>query len=501
MGKLDKIKQESRYRKAIRESLKKLITEQPIPQPKTVLVSNCDPNSTNTPNGTPGQQWITSDTMNMLVDDNGVIREPVVGDIFTGTSGGPGTVQMTYIAVQVGTASPNNPQYTWPITTCTNTSGNYSPGVEVTFKTCLDMNTPSYYTFCMPDSGYPFGPTAPPQIGQTYVNTNTVNSPIEGVKGFVMNIGGTCNSIQNGQQWTTMTVPVGNCPACCDAGQPLIFSPMHTSIWDMLGFPAQGACTQACPGTGGTTSGCTDPQAINFDPNAIGCPDAAGNPDPTDMSCCDYPIGQDDWYCSVSPCQVPPCPTTCVSVPQGSPPPQGANNTVPYPDQQTCLNQCTPVLSLVPGCTDNTAVNYDANADGCPDAAGNPDPTDMSCCDYFTMGCADSNAMNFDPSATGCDFANPSDTTCCDYGWNCKPGWKPGIGGKCVKGTTNNPGQFGTKQDCISSGCEPLPADVDIEKGIASPGGPFSGITPVTGLEPMDTMDIRERFQKLANIK
>ena len=46
-----------------------------------------------------------------------------------------------------------------------------------------------------------------------------------------------------------------------------------------------------------------------------------------------------------------------------------------------------------------------------------------------------------------------------DYGWRCKEGWKPGIGGTCVQGTQNNPGPFAYKQDCLNSGCEPISID------------------------------------------
>ena len=77
------------------------------------------------------------------------------------------------------------------------------------------------------------------------------------------------------------------------------------------------------------------------------------------------------------------------------------------------------------------------------------------------LGCMDANALNYDVNAT-------IDDGSCDYGWRCKDTWpqKPGIMMKCVPGDTNNVGQFGTKQDCLSSGCEPLPADLDKEIGL-----------------------------------
>jgi hypothetical protein len=80
---------------------------------------------------------------------------------------------------------------------------------------------------------------------------------------------------------------------------------------------------------------------------------------------------------------------------------------------------------------------------------------------------------------------------------------------KCVPGNTNNPGTFTTKQECIESGCEPLPADVgkDMEAGDFGPAGPVappSGQSKITqpgekGGEEID-QSLRERFQKLANI-
>ena len=79
-------------------------------------------------------------------------------------------------------------------------------------------------------------------------------------------------------------------------------------------------------------------------------------------------------------------------------------------------------------------------------------------------GCTDSNAFNFDSTAT-------QDDGSCDYGWHCKEHWKQmaGLPGKCVPGTSQNPGQFSTKADCLASGCEPLPADVDLEKDFTTP--------------------------------
>ena len=71
-----------------------------------------------------------------------------------------------------------------------------------------------------------------------------------------------------------------------------------------------------------------------------------------------------------------------------------------------------------------------------------------------------------------------------DYGWRCKEGWKPGIGGTCVQGTQNNPGPFAYKQDCLNSGCEPISIDPKDTK-IVTPFtiDPLSKITEPEGNE------------------
>ena len=82
-----------------------------------------------------------------------------------------------------------------------------------------------------------------------------------------------------------------------------------------------------------------------------------------------------------------------------------------------------------------------------------------------------------------------------DYGWRCKDTWpeKPGVGMKCVPGNVNNPGPFSTKQDCLASGCEPLPADKDLEKNL----------TPGITTDPQSQIADPEidRMKDLANIK
>ena len=185
-------------------------------------------------------------------------------------------------------------------------------------------------------------------------------------------------------------------------------------------------------GTMGSIAGCNDPQCNNFDPNAIGCPDPMGNPDPNDQSCC----------------------TGC-----GMP---------------------------IPGCLDTTSPNFDPSAT--VDCAGNPVPPgggfgDTSCCGVSPiLGCMDQDAFNFDPSAT-------QDDGSCDYGWRC--GMLPSGGAVdeainlptgpaqsmptgCMPGTATNPGVFTSEAFCLSqntkipNGCggTDMGAKVkDIEKG------------------------------------
>jgi len=275
---------------------------------------------------------------------------------------------------------------------------------------------------------------------------------------------------------------------------------------------------QACDAMGGTTppiDGCTDPTALNFDPNAT-------QPCTVVTSANGYVgCGYDD----------PNNPGSWISVPQGP----------------NCC--CVPSTPQVEGCMDPSAMNFDPNAqmpcDGMsptsPPCMPNVPPGPDCCCDYGggnVYGCMNPNAMNYDPSATmPCDGINPNSPPCmpnnqpgpdcccdtmqqidgcmdsnafnydpnattqsqlivCDYGFRCKEGWKPGIGNVCGPGNANNPGNFATKQDCIESGCEGLSADKPVDKDIE--GGDVTQDLPY---EPDMEEPLQERFKKLANIK
>jgi hypothetical protein len=106
--------------------------------------------------------------------------------------------------------------------------------------------------------------------------------------------------------------------------------------------------------------------------------------------------------------------------------------------------------------------------------------------------CSNPNYFNADPSACS-GVATP--TT-----YDCKDTWpeKPGIGNKCVP-VQGPQGQFATLQDCLDSGCEPLPADKDFEKDIT----PFTMDPQSKKDNPEDEeeKDVKKRMQELANIK
>jgi len=77
------------------------------PTPKYAVVEMCD-----------GTTFGSSNPiMNMLVDDNGTVREPVIGDTFSAPLGGPGSVTSTVRITQLLSAAPV-PQMTYPIVQC-----------------------------------------------------------------------------------------------------------------------------------------------------------------------------------------------------------------------------------------------------------------------------------------------------------------------------------------------------------------------------------------------
>ena len=99
----------------------------------------------------------------------------------------------------------------------------------------------------------------------------------------------------------------------------------------------------------------------------------------------------------------------------------------------------------------------------------NAGPNSCTDCANLTspvMGCTDSQALNYDPSAT-------QDDGSCDYGFICESTWfiqtgrrDKNIGRECIPGNSQNPGTFGTLQDCESD-CGPRRAPGDKGKTLS----------------------------------
>ena len=124
--------------------------------------------------------------------------------------------------------------------------------------------------------------------------------------------------------------------------------------------------------------------------------------------------------------------------------------------------------------------NYDSNAlcddggcVGCTDSNANnfclTCPVDDGSCVYVS-GCIDQIANNFDPNAFGdCSgVLAGNDVSCCSYDptWDCvQIGIHPKFGSECTE-RFDGTGQFTSLSDCQTSGCEPLPSDIDRDRGV-----------------------------------
>jgi len=150
--------------------------------------------------------------------------------------------------------------------------------------------------------------------------------------------------------------------------------------------------------------GCTDSDALNYDPNAtiengscvdpvLGCMDPfADNFDAnanTDDGSCDYSSSQVLGCTDVTACNYDPLANTndgsCI-LPDGCTDPTATN----YDASAVCDDGSCTYLVVVNGCTDPTANNYDASAN-----------TDDGSCTYTVSGCTDPIATcNYDATAT-----------------------------------------------------------------------------------------------------
>ncbi len=197
-----------------------------------------------------------------------------------------------------------------------------------------------------------------------------------------------------------------------------------------------------CNGDGSSCLGCTDATACNYVPTAT-IDDGSCNfgitecPDPcNDVLGCTNPISPNynaNATCDDNSCVIEGCTdqTACNYNPEAN-----SNFGCDY-GNAACTDPCSPVV----GCTDVTACNYNAMAcvdngscilqDGCTDAtACNYDPTaicDDSSCDFgntacptpcnVILGCTDNTACNYDPAANcddnSCEFA-PCNPGCTD---------------------------------------------------------------------------------------
>ena len=161
------------------------------------------------------------------------------------------------------------------------------------------------------------------------------------------------------------------------------------------------------------------------------------------------------------------------------------------PNSQQCNPTCLEYLGTE---TSFSNGNYQSFAYG-----GNSNLTQhlgtyASCgdCDNGTAivsGCTNPSAVNYDANAT-------QDDGSCVFGYNCVPVFpgKPLLGKNCKPGNQNNPGQFETLQDCRNSGCGP--AFIDKYKKY----NPSSIQAKKIDREPIDGDAEKKRMIKLANI-
>ena len=323
------------------------------------------------------------------------------------------------------------------------TEQTYSPGHYVSMQGC-DPSGPfsTSAVFCFPDSSNPV-------LGGMYVNTQTVNSPLENQPGFIKSIAGPCNSIQNSVQWVA-TPYTGACIPCCDTNN---WAHGQTTGWWVGSFDdetPQGACWNA-GGCGSTPTGvyheferCDNyghPPTIYYWSGAPGAPtNGHGTPAGSEAfwQFLNQPsqgqiVGIDvDGYNM--------CMTYLGTVQSGTHGSFGSGNSLTNPTTYTSCNDCENISTGTPGCMDSNAFNYDPSAtidDGSCDYGYRIDAggciqcvqyhssciyTTPSCDDgsqSSTPGCMDSTATNYNASATvddgSCQYDNTQTDTCCDW--------------------------------------------------------------------------------------
>ncbi len=145
-------------------------------------------------------------------------------------------------------------------------------------------------------------------------------------------------------------------------------------------------------------AGCTDPTAINYDPQAISNDGSCYyNPGCTDANAINYDPNADfdDGSCIA---QVLGCLNDPTAINYGGPNNTNGISPIVNVDDGSCVTASY-------GCTDPTMFNYDPNATamcdgGVPGCSGNcTGPGNNECCEAVTNGCTDPTATNYDPNA------------------------------------------------------------------------------------------------------
>ena len=236
----------------------------------------------------------------------------------------------------------------------------------------------------------------------------------------------------------------GNCPTVADLGNPNVVASLQNN-------PGSGdACynnsyqngVPACPHaqTAPTVGGCTDSTANNYDPNAN-----------TDDGSCDFTC-TDPLYMECGNTQNLPC-----------------NGLVS--DIQDAINN-----SLVEGCNDSSATNYDPNATGCLGTAQTYASFGANAPAYIAPGEYGANQCG----ATYTGVTDENNTDCCTYGSS----------GSSTSGNTNYmPGGVGLVTGPTGPTATLSTKDMDLSK------------PPQAGGSSADMTAKKGRMQKLANIK
>ena len=226
-----------------------------------------------------------------------------------------------------------------------------------------------------------------------------------------------------------------SCPTNVDLTNPDVANPNYSGDGCYQNSYQNGV--PACPHAQ-TVEGCTDSTANNYDPNAN-----------TDDGSCDFTC------------------TDPLYVECGTPAAGPCNNLVSF--TQDAINN-----TMVEGCTDSSATNYDPNATGCLMIGGSQSTGSYTT--YIAPGEIMANACG----ATLTGITDPDNTDCCTYGSS----------GSSTSGNTNYmPGGVGNVTGPTGPTATLSTKDMDLSK------------PPQAGGSSADMTMKKDRMQKLANIK